>query len=67
MEDKAKPVTDDVHSRVDTSVPQPEAVNRLNEDEKRALELQGEVEHAQGARREEIIERAADATGASNV
>ena len=64
MEDKSKPVTDDAHSRVDASVPKPEAVARLSEDEKRALELQGEVEHAQGERREEIIERAADAAGA---
>ena len=54
MEDQAKPVVDDVQSRVSASVPKPEEVARLTEEEKRGLELQGEVEHAQGARREEI-------------
>ena len=48
----------DVKSRVDTSVPRPEEAKKLTEEEKRALELQGEVEHAMGERREEITERA---------
>lgn len=45
-------------SRVDTSTPRPDNIDKLSEQEKRALELQGEVEHAMGERREEIAERA---------
>lgn len=57
-EDISEGTQGDLKSRVDTSVPRPETLDKLSEQEKRALELQGEVEHAMGERREEIVERA---------
>ncbi len=59
-DDISKGTEGDLKSRVDTSVPRPETLDKLSEPEKRALELQGEVEHAMGERREEIVERAED-------
>ena len=56
--DRSKPVTDDIKSRMDQAVPHPVANEKLTEEEKRGMELQGEVEHAMGERREEIGERA---------
>ena len=46
MEDQTK-------SRTDHAVPQPDAAKHLSEKEKRALELQDEVEHTQGDAREQ--------------
>lgn len=57
-EDISKGTQGDVKSRVGTSVPHPDNIEKLSEQEKRALELQGEIEHAMGERREEIAERA---------
>ena len=51
-------MNEDVKSRVDTAVPHPAALDRLSEDEKRSLELEGEIEHAHGTKREEMAEQA---------
>lgn len=55
--DDSKRTKDDTKSRMDQSVPRPDPDHRLTEDQKRAIELEGEVEHATGKQREEIIER----------
>jgi hypothetical protein len=47
----------DVKNRLDTSVPSPEATDRLDEEEKKALELSELIEHSDGPRREELTEQ----------
>jgi hypothetical protein len=42
-----------IKSRVETSTPRPDEVKQLNEKEKRALELSGEIEHERGEARED--------------
>lgn len=57
---------EDVKSRADASTPKAEALKHLSEDEKRGLEMQGEIEHAHGAKREQLTkqaERKATGTG----
>lgn len=51
MEDQAR-------SRVENAVPSPDATKELSEKEKRALELQEEVEHTHGETRERKTEDA---------
>jgi hypothetical protein len=51
MEDQAK-------SRVENAVPTPDAAKHLSEKEKRAMELQEEIEHTHGATREQKTEDA---------
>jgi hypothetical protein len=51
-------MNEDVKSRVDTSVPKPEALARLSEAEKRSLEIDGEIEHTDGTQREDMAEQA---------
>lgn len=48
----------DAKSRVEESVPQPDATKQMSDSEKKALELSGEVEHAHGQQREELAEEA---------
>lgn len=48
---------DQAQSRVESAVPKPDA-QHLSEAEKRALELQGEIEHAHGEAREEKTKQA---------
>jgi hypothetical protein len=45
-------------SRVQESVPKPDATKQMSEAEKKALELSGEIEHAHGAQRENLAENA---------
>lgn len=45
-------------SRVEQSVPQPEATKQMSDAEKKALELSGEIEHAHGTQREKLAEEA---------
>lgn len=45
-------------SRVEESVPHPEATKQMSDAEKKALELSGEIEHAHGAQREKLAEKA---------
>lgn len=47
-------------SRLQESVPQPDATKKMSEAEKKALELSGEIEHAHGIQREELAEKAED-------
>ena len=49
----------DAKSRVEESVPQPDATKAMTEAEKKALELSGEVEHAHGLQREKLAQEAA--------
>ena len=51
-------MNEDLKSRVNTSVPKPEGLNRLSEDEKRSLEIEGEIEHTDGTQREDLAEQA---------
>lgn len=51
-EENAKP-------RVDTSVPQP-PTQQLSEEEKKALELSGQIEHEHGRSREKMHDAARD-------
>lgn len=60
-QDKSAGMKDDVKSRMGDSVPHPDPASKLSERDRRALELQGEVEHATGERREEIVHRAEEA------
>ena len=50
----------DAKSRVDTSVPKPDAAEHLSEKEKRAMELQDETEHSHGTQRERLATAAKD-------
>jgi hypothetical protein len=59
-------MNEDVKSRVDTAIPKPEALDRLSEDEKRSLEIDGEVEHAHGMQREKLAEQAEDIVDGDN-
>jgi hypothetical protein len=45
-------------SRVEASVPKPNQVKRMSEEEKHALELSGEIEHEHGEAREETAREA---------
>lgn len=45
-------------SRVEESVPKPDAAQALSEEEKAALEKSGEVEHAHGEKRDELAKEA---------
>ena len=42
-----------IESRLEASVPKPSKASRVSEEEKRALELSGEIEHEHGEAREE--------------
>lgn len=53
-----KSMKKDLKSRADASVPKAEALKHLSEDEKRGLEMQGEIEHAHGAKREQLTKQA---------
>jgi hypothetical protein len=53
----------DAHSRVNEAVPSPEAAADLSEDQKRALELGGQIEHSQGMQRERVAEQAEELGG----
>jgi len=44
----------DSQNSLDTTQPVPEAVKRLSEEEKKALELGGLLEHEQGQKREDL-------------
>ncbi len=58
-------MNEDVKSRVDTAVPHANAFDRLSEDEKRGLEIEGEIEHAHGTKRDELAGEAEEkVTGA---
>ncbi|HEV7866399.1 MAG TPA: hypothetical protein VGO90_01855 [Chthoniobacteraceae bacterium] len=48
---------------LDTSVPHP-PTDHLSEDQKKALELSGDIEHAAGSKREALTEEAEDLAGA---
>jgi uncharacterized protein YjbJ (UPF0337 family) len=50
-------------SRVQESVPQPDATKSMTEAEKKALELSGEIEHAHGTQREKLAEKAEELDG----
>ncbi len=54
----------DPKSRVEQSVPKPDATKSLSESEKRALELSGEIEHQHGKAREESAQQAEKLEGA---
>jgi hypothetical protein len=43
---------------MDQSVPRPDPAHRLSEEQKRAMELQGEAEHATGEQKEQMTEQA---------
>jgi hypothetical protein len=46
-------------NKVESSVPSP-PVEHLTEDQKKALELSGDIEHAQGVEREKLHDAAED-------
>jgi hypothetical protein len=48
---------DESKNRLDTSVPAPEAAQRLGEEEKKALELSELIEHSDGPKRERLNEQ----------
>jgi hypothetical protein len=48
-------------SRAEEAVPKPGEVKKMSEEEKRALETSGEIEHAVGRRKEEIARTAQQA------
>ena len=50
-------------SNVSNAIPHPAEADRMSESEKRALELGAQIEHAQGAEREEMAEEAEDLEG----
>lgn len=50
----------DPKPRTDSAVPKPDGSERLSEQEKRAMELQGEVEHQTGREKEETSKKASD-------
>ena len=51
-------MNEDLKSRAETSVPKPEGLDRLSEDEKRSLDIEGEIEHTDGMQRENLAEQA---------
>ena len=57
-DDDSTDMNEEVKSRVNSSVPNPEAVKRLSENEKRSLEIEGEIEHTDGQQREDLAEQA---------
>ena len=44
----------DTKNTLDTSLPVPEAAKNLSEEEKKALQLGGDMEHAHGRHREDL-------------
>lgn len=54
---------DDAKNTIDSAHPHPEAADRLSEEEKKALELSGLAEHADGPEKTELTELTAAAQG----
>ena len=56
----------DTKNALDTAVPKPEASSRLNEAEKKAVELGGRIEHAQGDEKEKLHDQARELDAEAN-